>query len=153
MVASLLRYLAFAALLCTGSGCLAQAVTIRLVNVANQLPLPRQQVTVLLFYTREDRPANYEEDLSFTTDASGEARFILPEPAPEHLFVEVPLPDSKWWCVCSSLSDTQEVMRTGTVELPRGEDHGTALSAKPGEIVISARKLPFWKRLLYRFKD
>lgn len=141
--------LALAACLCTGTCCLAQAVTIRVLDTRGHA-VAKQRVTVSLFYSRADRPANYEEDLEFTTDARGEAHFTLPEPPPEHLFVDVHLPYKKWTCICSALSPTGDLMRAGVLEsVQEAPRPARAITAGPGEMVFIARQRSFWSRLLY----
>lgn len=95
-VTSTSRYLVCPLLLWFGYSCAGQAVTIRVVDAAHGHPLQKQRVSVTLFYDKgERRPAKYDATLGIETDASGEAHFKLPEPAPAHfaavVHVDVPL--------------------------------------------------------------
>jgi hypothetical protein len=148
------RIAAVAALLGAGPCCLAQSLTVRVVNAANRHPLPGQPVKVALFYTRDYPPAHFDEDMSATTDARGEALFQLAQPAPEQIFVQAVLPHGKWQCVCNALVVTQEITSAGIVEAAdAGHPAPAGIVARPGEIVLTARPRPFWKRLfdpLYR---
>lgn len=147
-----LHYLIFAALLSLGPSCLAQAVTIRVVNANNGRPLRNQQVVVSLLYEGgEAVPEKYDAHLSFHTDANGEVRFELPKPAPGHISAQVQLDEGHWQCFCGSLASTQELIHNGIV-LPPGAESGrppVPIKAVPGKILFLPRPLSFWLRLLY----
>jgi len=149
----ILRHLVFAALLSVGSSCIAQTVTIRVVNADNGRPLRDQHVGVsLLYQAGEAVPEKYDAHLSFHTDAKGEVRFVLPKPAPGHLSAQVDLNPGHWHCACGSLSLTEELIRNGFVsQMPPGGRVKSAVpaNAAPGEFLFLARPLSFWLRLLY----
>lgn len=148
-----LRCLVFAALLSLGYSCLAQTVTIRVVNADNGRPLRDQQVDVSLLYQGgEAVPESYDAHLNFHTDANGEVRFVLPSPAPGHLSARVDLNPGHWHCACGSLASAGELVRNGIVSRrpPGGrEKSAVPVNAIPGEILFLARPLSFWMRLLY----
>ena len=142
-------------LLLVGPLCFAQVVTVRVVNAADGHPLQKQQVSVSLLYEKgEKTPAKYEANLSGETDANGEAHFTLPEPAPPHISAQVRLTSEHWRCGCGVLAATGDVIQKGIVgPLPGGESKKAAASLKaaPGGILIVARPLSFFERLLYPF--
>ena len=151
----LFRCAAFIFLVSLGSSCLAQTVTIRVVNANDGRPLQGQPVSVSLLYGKgETTPAKYDANLSLQTDANGEARFVLPKPAPLHVSAQVHLVSEHWRCGCSVLVATDELVRNGIVGPLPGAGSGSrtaSLKAVPGEILFVARPLSFWERLLYPF--
>ncbi len=147
------RYLVFGVLFSLGS-CLAQVVTIRVVNAKNGQPLQGRQVSVSLLYEKDEPvPEKYDANLSLLTDANGEVHFALSNPAPAHISAQVRVPES-WRCACGVLATTEELTRSGIVASRATAGSGkpaTPAKAVPGEIVFSARPLSFWERLLYPF--
>lgn len=132
--------------------CAAQNVTVRVVDATNLRPLQKQQVTVSFLYdTNAPVPKSYDRILRLETDSSGEARFGLPAPAPEHISVVVGLTFENWRCGCGVLAATQDVIHVGVEgALPGREQKTPALPTKaPGQILILARPLTFFERLLY----
>jgi hypothetical protein len=154
-MATLSRDLVCVLLLLLGPLCHAQVVTVRVINAANGHPLPKQQVSVNLFYEKGVKtPAKYDANLTLATDVNGEAHFALPEPAPLHLFVQIRLTSEHWHCGCLALAATGDVIQKGIVDpLPEGESKKAAASLKaiPGEILFVARPLSFFELLLYPF--
>lgn len=149
----LFRGLVCVLVLLIGPLCLAQVVTVRVVNTADGHPLQNQHVSVsLLNESGEKLPANYEANASLETDVNGEAHFTLPQPAPRHLSVLVRLTSEHWRCGCAVLAATGDVIQKGIVgPLPGGQSKkaATTLKAMPGEILFVARPLSFFERLLY----
>jgi hypothetical protein len=151
-----LRYLGFIFMFWLGPSCLAQAVTVRVINANDHRPLRNQLVRVALLYDKgETTPEKFEAELSFQTDANGEAQFALPEPPPAHIDVRVRLERGRWHCGCLLLAVTQDIMNRGIVEsaasaneLKRSPD---LIKAVPGEIRFVVRPASFWERLLYPF--
>lgn len=147
------RYLICVLLLWLGPFCLAQAVTIRVINADGGRPLQKQKVSVTLLYDKgEKRPAKYDATLALETNTSGEAQIKLPEPAPAHLAVSLPIDWGRWHCAgaCGVLAVTQDVIGKGIVE--SAADHkksGASIEAIPGEILFIVRPLSFFERLLY----
>jgi hypothetical protein len=87
-----------------------------------------------------------------STDANGEARFRLPEPAPEHLAANVSVTSEHWHCGCGVLAVMQDVIQKGVVgPLPRVDSRKFAFPVEPvpGKILFVARPLSFFERLLY----
>ena len=144
------RYLVFVALFSLGS-CFAQVVTIRIVNPNNGKPLHGRQVSVSLRYEKgESVPEKYDANLNLVTDANGEVRFALPNPAPRYISAEVSLPEI-WGC-CGLLATTDEVIRVGIVGPVGTVGSGRSAppaKAVPGEILFLARPPSLWERLLY----
>lgn len=150
MAVSSFNDLTWAVLILICPCCIAQVVTIRVIDADSKHPLQKQQVTVSLYDEGKNNPSNYEGDLAFTTDAKGEAHFALPEPVPGHLWVEIHLPQRKWWCPCQAFFATQELIQNGIVKSQHDERHPSpAIKAKLGEIIFAARKIPLWLQLLY----
>ena len=140
-------------LLLLGPSCLAQGLTIRVINAADGRPLPEQKVAVSLLYEKGDEaPAKFNAHLSLETDANGEAQFRLPEPPPKHLSAHVEINWARWHCGCGVLVATQDVIQKGIVnsaassgQLRKSPELGRAV---PGEIRFIARPLSLFERLL-----
>lgn len=151
----LLRNLSYVLVLLVSPSCFAQEVVVRVVNATNGQPLGMQHVSVSLLYEKgEETPARYEAILNSETDAKGDAHFTLPEPAPRHISALVRLTSEHWICGCGVVASTEDVIQKGIVGvLPTGESKKStaALKAAPGEILIVARPLSFFERLLYPF--
>ena len=151
---SCFRYLASFLLLWVEPSCVAQPLTIRVINAVDGRPLQKQKVSVSLLYEKGERtPPRYDTTLSLETDVNGEAHFRLPDPAPAHLSAQVHLPSEHWRCGCGILAVIQDLIQKGAVELPGGVSKKSAASVKaaPGEIVFVARPLSFFERILYPF--
>jgi hypothetical protein len=143
----LLRYLCLICLLCVGSSCFAQEVTIRVVSENEGRPLQHQPVTVSLLYgTGETPPATYEPILHLQTDANGEVRFEFPVPAPANMSAQVRVDESRWHCGCGVLVVTEELIRDGVVA--GGGKSAAPLKASPGEILFVVRPVSFWEWLM-----
>jgi hypothetical protein len=151
----LLRYLTLICLLSVGFSCFAQTVTIRVVNANDGSPLQYQPVSVSQLYDKgQMHPAKYDANLNLQTDADGKVRFVLLVPAPAHISAQVRVAPAHWRCGCGVLVATEELIRDGVVgPLPAADEGKSAapLKAPPGEILIVARPLSFWERLLYPF--
>jgi hypothetical protein len=141
----------FLMLLSVAPVCGAQDVTVRLVNAENGHPLPKWKVSVS-FYFEKKSPANHAQSLNLTSNENGEAHFEMPQPRPEHFSAHVQ-PDSPYWkCGCALLGSTEELLRKGIVgPLPiiNPKVAPARLRAAPGEVLVVARPLSFWERLLY----
>jgi len=152
----LFRCAAFIFLVSLGSSSLAQTVTIRVANGNDGRPLQGQPVSVSLLYEQgETTPAKYDTNLSLRTDANGEARFVLPKPAPAHVGAQVRLTSEHWHCVCMVLTVTQDVIQKGIVDsdasVSEPRRSPALVKAVPGEILFVARPFSLWERLLYPF--
>lgn len=143
------------ALVCLlGPSCLAQGLTVRVINANNGHPLPNESVTISLLYMKgERRPVKYNTLVTSKTDAEGEAHFTLPTPAPVSLAAQVYLSTPYWHCVpCLVLTTTEEVIQKGIVgPLPQVKSKKVAAAIKPvpGQILFVARPFSFLERLLY----
>jgi hypothetical protein len=146
------RYLVCLLLPWFGPFCLAQPLTIRVINANNGHPLQKQQVSVSLLYGKGEKPpAKYDASLRLETDVNGEAHFTLPEPAPVHLSAQVRLDWGHWRCGCGVLAVTEDVIQKGIVESADPGKSPPPITARPGEILFVARPLSFLERLLYPF--
>jgi hypothetical protein len=118
-MARFLRFFAFLFLLCClGPTCMAQEITVRVVNGANGQPLQKMPVSVAFLYDgKYDKniPANHPRGLNLETDINGEARFRFPEPAPTHFSSEIRVDWSRWNCSCVVIGSTDEMITKGTV--------------------------------------
>jgi hypothetical protein len=145
-----LRCLALLCVLWIGPVSFGQVITIRVIDAKNGHPLPKRDISVALLYEKgEERPSQYNGFLQLETDAHGEVRLNLPEPAPGHLSVVGRLRSESWYCGCRARVATQEVIQNGVVE---GQDlaKGMPVRAEPGQISLVARRRPFFERLMYR---
>jgi len=149
------RRLSWLLLVCLGSFCLAQEVKVHLVNGANGRPMPKQAVSVSFLYDKKydkEIPEKRPAALNLETDSNGEAQFRLPEPAPVHFSAQARLDESRWKCACAILGSTDDLLRNG-VGWPVAEAHSKKsadlFKPAPGEILLVARPLSFFERLLY----
>jgi hypothetical protein len=138
--------------LLVGRLCVAQVLTVRVINGANGRPLQKLHVSVQLFYEKgEKTPTNYNAELSPKTDANGAAHFTIPEPAPSRLLAEVQLTYLHWHCRCVTVAATADLVQKGIVEGadPAGsKSSATRVKVSPGEILFFARRVPFYEQLL-----
>lgn len=147
------RCLVWLALMWPGHSCLAQPVTIRVINVYNSRPLQKQKVYLTLMYFKPERPpANSELNLSGETDAKGEVQFQIPEPAPLHFSVMVHLTSEYLRCGCWVMSATQDLIQKGIVGPqpgPKQDNSDSAVKVAPGEVIVLTRPMSFFERVLY----
>ena len=147
------RYLVWFLVMSVHSLCLAQRITIRLIDVSNGRPPPNRQVSLSLLYGKNERtPAKYEAALHSKTDSSGQSEFRLPEPEPAHLSIWADVTSSEhWWCVCSALVATRDVNEKGYVAPqpgPWAQKEPSSAKAVPGEILFLARPWNLLERIL-----
>ena len=148
-----LRRLVWFLTLCFSTSCFGQAMRIRIINARNGHPLPKQQVFLSLLYEKNGKhPTTDGPPHHLETDAKGEAHFILPEPAPAHLGVQVRLTSEYWHCACVALVTTQDVVEKGIAQ-PYEPTAASAipLQVKPGEVLFVVRPFTFLEHLLYPF--
>ncbi len=138
-------------LLAIAPNCLAQAITVRVVNADKGRPLKNQRVSVVLMYFKpESAPPKQNPNLRLETNLSGEAHFALPTPAPGHLSALVTLTSEQWRCGCFMLATTETVIRRGVVgPIPAKSKNVARFKPVPGEILIVARPPTLFERLLY----
>jgi hypothetical protein len=129
--------------------CLAQVITVRIINDKNGHALPGQKISVSLFYGKgEAAPQKYDSKLSLETDANGVAQFTLPQPPPAHLWVGAGQPSQYWFCQCNTgLERTQEIIEKGSGGRLDSKSSKVP-DAKPGEIVFDARPYSLFLRIL-----
>jgi hypothetical protein len=149
---SCFRYFAACLLLALAPACLAQAVTIRVLNSRDGHPLARQSVSVSFLYGHKGTPPKHDSGITLETDANGEARFTIPDPAPVHLAAQIRPDWSRWRCSCAVFPDTQIVIQKG-IAGPFPADVAKKLPAggtpRPGEILFVATPLSFLERIFY----
>jgi hypothetical protein len=142
---TLVRVFAWVLVMLVAPACVAQEVTVRVVNAVDGHPLKRVPVSV-----RAMAPG--EHNLRLTTDENGMAKFILPEPAPTHFTVDVLVSPTHWDCPCFGGGYTDDVIQKGIVVAPPGKTPGAAsLKATPGQILLPLRSLSFSERLYMFF--
>ena len=132
--------------------CLAQVVTVRVIDITNGHPLKHQHVLLFLFYNdkKEPLPAKYDKITDRETNINGEAQFALPEPPPKRLDFKMRMSSAHWHYVENFYANTQEVIQKGFVEphfKPKKTD--ALVKAVPGEIILFARPTTFFYRLFY----
>jgi hypothetical protein len=141
-----MRALFTAAILLSQFG-LAQAVKVRVVNVNNGHPVAKQAVSVQFLY---EKPPHASPAMHLETDSNGEAEFRIPEARPEHLNIRVGLDAGQWHCACWVMVDTATVVQKGIQRsAPSKSEAAIPAAVKPGEVLIAARPLTFFERLLY----
>lgn len=147
------RHLVWLALVWPGSFCLAQPVTVRVIDVHNGRPLEKQHVSLSLLYEKGQRtPAAYEPNLTGETDENGKVQFQIDDPVPSRFSVMVRLTSEYLRCGCWVMGATQDLIQKGIVGPgpgPKSEKSDAALKAAPGEVLVLARQMSFFERLLY----
>jgi hypothetical protein len=154
-VATTLRYVAWFLLLSVAPSCLAQEAKIRVIDGVDGRPLPKLAISVSFLYDKKydkEIPANYDASLKLETDKNGEAHFKFPQPPPVHFLAEVRVDWSHWHCGCGVIGSTEDLVRQGiNGPSPASDEKKLAVryKATPGEILVIARPLSFFERLLY----
>jgi hypothetical protein len=138
-------YLALILVLSLECGCIAQAITVRVVNLANNKPVKNARIYVNGF---SETAHGKWEDLNIMTATNGEASLPLPKSAPVHFYIFASLPDSHWGCTCVVRVDTDEVMQKGKVIVSTTHRHERAFPPTPSELLLALRPLPWWVRVL-----
>lgn len=141
-----MRALIWAFLLC--NFCLAQLVTVRVINSKTGQGLPKQPIAVQ--FLAESPPAA-SAIVNIETNGNGEAQFSIPGPAPRHLNVRATLTSEYWYCVCWVMTDTDKVLQMGIVQTAPGSKAISVNRAepKPREVLFFARPFTFFERLMY----
>jgi hypothetical protein len=147
-------------LACSSGFCVAQVITVRVINEKNGRALPREEISVSFFFrTGESVPQGNDSkqylirdaNLNFhaKTDANGVAQITLPQPAPLQLWVGAGLPSQYWFCSCATQAfvSTEFVMEKGIVQ--RLHPKSTKIpEALPGQIIFVARPYNLFERLM-----
>jgi hypothetical protein len=155
MKTSCFRHLAAFLLLWVGPFCLAQAITIRVIDARDGRPLLKQAVSVSFLYDKKydkEIPQKRPAALNFETDSNGEAHFKLPEPVPAHFSAQARLDESRWKCACGILGSTDDLLRKGAgwpVATTHSKKSADLFNPVPGGILFVARPLSFFERLFY----
>jgi hypothetical protein len=155
----LIRYLTWALLMGSSGSCLAQVITLRVINEKNGRALPGQPISVSLCYRKGESVPQSSENLHLKadeyltlhlkTDGDGVARLDLPQPLPLQLWAGAGLPSEYWRCSCATpaFASTQEVIEKGIVE--RLDSKSSKIpDARPGEIIFAARPYNLFERLM-----
>ncbi len=140
------QFLSCTALLLTGLTCPAQTVIFRVITDQGK-PLGNRKVSIALGGSKKGEPLG--RDQIAETDQNGEARFTLPSPPPEYFYYHVDIGSPYWYCGCAGLPKTEKVVQTGIVESAARKNSHKSFEAKPGEVLIVARKFTLMERLLY----
>lgn len=131
-----------------------QTIKVRALNETTGRGLPRQSISISLWYEKgQIPPAHYDRNISLETDAHGEARFNLPDPAPAHLAAQLRLTSEHWNCGCVILMSVEDLIQKGIVGPGPGTKSARSPSAtpQPKEIMFLARPLTFFERIVYPF--
>ncbi len=134
------------------SSSLAQIVKLKLIDASGHA-VPNRAVSITLLYDNRAAPSGSEPPiLRSQTDSKGEAQFTLPKAFPTQLRAWVDLTSSEhWWCVCSALIGTREVVEKGYVSANPGPGAGNGPSSRkpmPGEILFVARRWNLFERMI-----
>ncbi len=144
------RFLMWFCLLWIGPVSFGQVITIRIINAKDGRSLPKRHIWVSLLYDKsEERPSQFNGYLQLETDAHGEARLTLPEPAPGHFSVVARLKSESWHCGCWARIATKDVVKNGVVEGQGFARAAVPVRAEPGQISLVARRRPFFERFMY----
>jgi len=154
----LIWYFTGALLLWPNGFCIAQVITVRIINEKNGRALQGQDISVSLSYGRgegvpQDSNSHLQKDANLNfhvkTDANGVAQFSLPQPQPARLWVGAGLPSEYWFCACATraFANTQEVIERGITGRLDSKSSKVP-DAKPGEIVFVARPYNLFYRLM-----
>lgn len=128
--------------------CLAQSVTVHVVNEINAKPLANQSVLVQFLFDDSSKTSSV---LRLVTDSHGETQFSLPEPTPERIDVEISLAKKYWHCACWVIADTETIIHSGVLQVPKTEPpmHPFPPANKePGRVIFIARPYAALEMLL-----
>jgi hypothetical protein len=126
--------------------CSAQTITFRVITDQGK-PLEKRKVSISLEGFKNGEPIGHGQIQE--TDKSGEAKFTLPSPPPDHFFFEVEIGSPYWHCGCAGIPKTEEVTQKGIVRTAASKDSTSAFIAQPGEVLVVARQFSLIERLLY----
>ncbi len=153
--------LAFYLALLSGGPCLAQTVDIRLLNTVSGSPVSNRRILVFDTSGNADTPEKDEyklfekdanPDLRLISNANGEAKFDLPQPAPASFYVLAELSGPVWDCDCLVRVVTNDLMSEGREVSNAAEERKPGklqTQLMPGEILFRLRSLPFWVRFFW----
>jgi hypothetical protein len=143
------------------AACFGQAVTVLIVNAANDRPVGNQRVYVsglsrsLAMNDMEARVNlirnPHSADLSLVTSDKGEVDFDLPKPAPAYFYVWARLSGPHWDCTCLVRVTTDEVAKKGflTRSAYAERKHDATIQPRPGEVLFVLRPTPWWVRVFW----
>ena len=144
----LFRVFACVLLMLAGPVCVAQEITVRVINAANGRPM--KKVTVMV-----SGPPGPQIMLAVRreTDGTGEAHFTLPDPAPRYIVVNAILSSDHWDCGCLATAAPGELIQKGVVAPFGSKPTKAAASLKPtpGQVLFAMRPLSFFERLFMFF--
>lgn len=126
-------------------------IMVRVINGNDSQPMPKQSVQVKLLY---EKAKEISPPLIIETNADGEAQFSVPEPAPEHLDVRLTATSKYRHCACRLTIDTQKVLDSGVLEIPKNtlpSTQNSNLNAEPKQIVFVVRPFTLFEKMLHPF--
>jgi len=144
-----LRLFVLAAL--ASANCLAQDITVRVVDVRNGQALTNQAVSVQFHVPQVSELQTLEDK----TGSDGIAKFRLPEPAPPKISVSVR--ERLYPCYSLFLQETQTVFHDGVVSrcsrpqqrcYCKFSKQVSQIQTKPGELVLLVRPFTAWEKFL-----
>jgi hypothetical protein len=140
--------------------CIAQVITVRVINEKNGRALSGQDISVSLSYRKGEIVAHSGDSdlhlkadeyltLHLKTDGDGVARLDLPQPLLAQLWAGAGLPSQYWRCSCATpaFAATPDVIEKGIVERLDSKNPKIP-DAKPGEIIFVARPYNLFERLM-----
>jgi hypothetical protein len=139
-----MKSLLLVVLLVGSTTCLAQTVTVRVLNAKDGRPLGKEKVVVWFVEGKSTSAATNLE-----TDANGETHFLIPSPAPEHVDVAVYLDAAHWSCDCYVSSGTRTLIEDGVVKALGNAKRANGFAREPGHVIVVGRPLTFLERLFY----
>ncbi len=131
--------------------CLAQVITVRVIDIRNGHPLEKLQVSISLFYEKgQPKPAKYDKIIKLETDMEGKAQINLPEPPPGYLSFGITMSSEHWHYAPITTVKTEQLIQQGiVVDVPAERKKSDfPVKAKPGEIIFPARPHSFFHRLV-----
>jgi len=134
----------------SASICLAQDVSVRLVDTRNGHPIQNEKVRALFHASGTPDVQTLEAN----TVADGTVKFQVPTPTPQQLTVQV---DRLYPCFNMSPNDLKEILTTGIVSCCSKPPQGClckftkktlGVKAEPGQVVLFVRPFTRWERFL-----
>ena len=135
----------FACVFLLGHVGFAQKIMVRVINGRDGHPLSKQTVFAQFL---DEQPTKVSSPQQITTDGNGEAEVSTPEPQPRHLNIRLALTPDHWQCSCWVMTDTENVVRDGIVQVAAMTKPNVQVTAKPGQVVFIAISFTFFEKIL-----
>ena len=125
--------------------CSGQVLTVRLIDITNGHPLPKQQVTVSMGYEKgEKTPSNHPPITFLETDDEGKAQLRFSTPQPSYLYLFITFIVGYWPVDLRLTLKPEEVFQKGFVKKPGPKLNDDKIpdmvpKAVPGEVIILFR--------------